>query len=261
MISATKTVTRKGRIALVVLAGSVCLTGAAVAAPSQPFTLASRFTPYRLGASTNLSAQAVFGVPGTIPLPATNVVGYGPAGLTVNVSGTATCERLLLEQEGPAACPLDSRLGFGGGTALVALGGEIVKSPFTLDFFLAPREAGHLSFLIYVDALSPVPLELVLVGKEVQGQRPYGFGVAVEIPLIATVPGASDASVQSAFFTLGDRHIAYYHEVRGKQQLVHVKGIVVPKTCRGSGLPFTFTVRFLDGTSSTDEITMACPRS
>ena len=161
--------TRKARIALTVLAGSLCLSGPAAAEPSQPFTVASRFTPYRLGAATNLSAEAMFGLPGTIPTPVTNVVGYGPSGLTVNVHGTAICERRLLEQEGPAGCPPDSRLGFGGGTALVALGRQVVKSSFTLDFFLGPREAGHLSFLIYVEADSPVPLELVLTGKEVQG--------------------------------------------------------------------------------------------
>ncbi len=259
-MSSTNTATRKARVALTVLAGSLCLPGAAVAGPSQPFTVASRFTPYKLGATTNLSAEAMFGLPGMIPMPVTNVVGYGPAGLTVNVSGTASCERRLLEQDGPAGCPPDSRLGFGGGTAVVALGREVVKSPFTLDFFLAPKEAGHLSFLIYVDSVSPVPLELVLAGKEVQGRGPYGFGLTVEVPLIATVPGASDASVQSAYFTLGDQHIAYYHSVRGKRQLVHVKGIVLPKTCRGPGLPFTYTVGFSDGTSSTNDFTMACPR-
>jgi len=193
-------------------------------------------------------------------MPVSNVVGDGPSGLTVDVRGTATCERLLLEQEGPVGCPADSILGFGGGTAVVALGRQVVTSSFTLDFFLAPREAGHLSFLIYVDAVSPVPLELVLAGKEVQGRGPYGFGLTVEIPLMSTVPGASDVSVQSAYFTLGGQHIAYYHAVRGKQQLVHVEGIVLPRTCRGSGLPFTFTVGFLDGTSSTDNFTMPCPR-
>jgi hypothetical protein len=258
-MSSTKNVTRKARIALTVLAGSLCLPGPAVAGSSQPFTVASRFTPYTLGATTNLSAEAMFGLPGTIPMPVTNVVGYGPSGLTVNVRGATTCERRLLEQEGPVGCPPDSRLGFGGGTALVAFGREIVKSSFTLDFFLAPRDAGRLSVLIYVDAVSPVPLELVLTGKEVQGRRPYGFGLTVEIPLISTVPGASDASVESAYFTLGDQHIAYYHAVRGKRQLVHVKGIVLPNACRRPGLPFTYTVGFSDGTSSTDDFTMACP--
>lgn len=67
--------------------------------------------------------------------------------------------------------------------------------------------------------------------------------------------------MESAFFTIGDQHIAYYHAVRGKQRLVHVKGIILPKACRGPGLPFTFTVGFIDGTSSTDDFTMACPRS
>jgi hypothetical protein len=259
-MNSTRTVTRKARLAVMVLAGSFCLTGATAAGPCQAFTLASRFTPYRLGAPSNLSAEAIFGLPGTIPTPVINVLGYGPSGLTVNVRGTANCERRLLEQDGPAGCPPDSVLGFGGGIALLALGSQIVKSSFTLDFFLAPREAGHLSFLIYVDAVSPVPLEPVLTGKEVQGRGPYGFGLTVEIPLISTVPGASDASVERAYFTLGDQHIAYYHAVRGIPQLVHVKGIVLPKTCRGPGLPFTYTVGFLDGTSSTDDFTMPCPR-
>jgi hypothetical protein len=260
-MSAKKIVIRHAQIALMVLAGALCQAGTAIAGPSQPFTVASRFTPFELGAATNLSGQAMFSSPDTIPMPVTNVVGYGPSGLTVNVTGTGTCERRLLEQDGPTGCPPDSRLGFGGGTALVALGGEVVKAPFTLDFFLAPREGGHLSFLIYVDAVSPVPIELVLTGKEVQGPRPYGFGLTVEVPLISTVPGAADASVQNAYFTLGDQHIAYYRAVRGKERLVHVKGIVLPKTCGGPGLPFTFTVGFIDGTSSTDDFTMACPRS
>lgn len=256
----TRTTNRKAGLSVMVMAGSLCLTGAAAAGLSQPFTVTPRFTPYRLGASTNLSANATVGLPGTTPMPLTKVVGYGPAGLTVNVSGTGTCERRLLEQEGPAGCPPDSRLGFGGGTALVAVGGQVVKSSFTLDFFLAPRQAGRLSLLIYVDAVSPVALQLVLTGKEVRGRAPYGFGLSVEIPLISTAPGAADASVESAYFTLGGQHIAYYHTVRGKQQLVHVNGIVLPKTCRGTGLPFTFTVDFMDGESSTNDFTMPCPR-
>jgi hypothetical protein len=255
-----RTVTRKAGIALMVLAGSLCLTGAAVAGASQPFTVASRFTPYELGAATNLSAEAMFGLAGSIPMPVTSVLAYGPSGLTVSVSGTATCERRLLEQDGPDGCPPHSRLGFGGGTALVVLGHDVVKAPFTLDFFLAPREAGHLAFLIYVDAVSPVPLELVLTGKEVRGRAPYGFGLTVEIPPISTIPGASDASVESAYFTLGDQHVAYYRTVRGKQELVHVKGIVLPEACPATGLPFTFTAGFIDGTSSTDGFTMPCPQ-
>jgi hypothetical protein len=251
----------KARIGLPALAGALCLIGAAGASGSQPVTVTPRFTPYTLGVATNLSAEAMFGSPGAIPMPVTNIVGYGPSGLTVDVRGTTVCERRTLEQRGPAGCPPASRLGFGGGTAVVALGREVVKSAFTLDFFLGPTEAGRLSVLIYVNAVSPVPLELVLTGKQVQGAPPYGFGLTVEIPEISTVTGAADVSVERAFFTLGDRHITYYRVVRGRSRPVHVKGIVLPKACRAPGLPFTFTVGFIDGTWSTDNFTLPCPRS
>lgn len=241
------------------LVGCVCLIGATLAWASETFTVSTHFTPYKLGAPTNLSASTVFKLTGAIPTPVTNVLAFGPAGVTVNVNGTGTCEKALLEQKGPSGCPADSRIGFGGGTGLVEIGHEQVKEPFTLDFFLAPREHGHLAFYIYVNATSPVAIELILTAKEVQGPKPYGLGVSVEIPPIPTLPGAAYASTESAYFTFGSQHVAYYHTVHGKQQLVHVKGVVLPKRCPQAGFPFKVTIGFIDGTQSTDSYTLRCP--
>jgi hypothetical protein len=252
----------RNRVRLVVLAlvGCGCLIAAALAFASETFTITSYFTPDRLGAPANLSARAVFAPSGTVPTPVSHVLAYGPAGLKVDVAGTGTCAKAALEQKGPAACPADSRIGFGGGMGLEEIAKEIIKEPYTLDFFLAPKEDGHLAILVYVDAVSPVSIELVILAKEVQGPKPYGFGVEFEVPPIPTLPGASYASVENSDFTVGSQHIAYYHTVHGYQQLVHVKGLIVPKTCPHGGFPFKATISFLDGSSSTDTYTAPCPR-
>jgi hypothetical protein len=253
--------THRARILLALLVSCGCLIGAAIAWASETFTISTHFTPYELGAATNLSAKTVFSSGGSVPTPVTNVLAYGPAGLTVNVNGAGTCAKALLEKDGASGCPVDSRIGFGGGVGLVEIAKELIKEPFTLDFFLAPKEDGHLAFYIYVNAVSPVSIELVLTAKEVQGAKPYGLGVTIEIPPIATLPGAAYASAESAYFTFGSQHVAYFHTVNGKRQLVHVKGLILPKRCPTTGFPFKVTANFIDATHSTDTYAIPCPHS
>jgi hypothetical protein len=242
------------------LVGCACLLAVAVAWASETFTVSTYFTPDKLGAPTNLYAKATFASSGSVPTPVSNVVAYGPAGLEVDVQGAGVCEKAKLEAAGPSGCPSDSRLGFGGGVGLVELAKTIIKEPFTLDFFLAPKENGHLAILVYVNAVSPVSVQLVLVAKEIHGPKPYGFGVTFEIPPVPTLPGAAYASVESSYLSVGSTKVAYYKTVHGRRQLVHVKGLIVPKKCPGGGFPFQVTISFEDGTSSTDKYTSPCPR-
>jgi hypothetical protein len=251
----------KTRVIVVALIGCAFLIGAAIAFASESFTTKIYFTPDKLGAPANLSATTVFALQGTtVPTPIGHVLAYGPAGLEVDVAGTGTCQKALLEQKGPSGCPADSRIGFGGGLGLVEIAKEFIKEPYTLDFFVAPKENGHLAFLIYAQGNNPVSVELVILAKEVQaGPKPYGIGFEFNIPPIPTLPGAAYASVETNYFTIGSQHAAYYHTVAGKQKLVHVKGLIIPKTCPKGGFPFKVTVNFLDGTSATDTYAAPCP--
>jgi hypothetical protein len=251
---------KKTRVIVVALIGSACLIGATIAFASETFTTKIYFTPDKLGASANISASTVFALNGsTVPTPVGHVVAYGPAGLSVDVAGAGTCQKAMLEQEGPSGCPADSRIGVGGGLGLVEIAKEFIKEPYTLDFFLAPSENGQLAFLIYAQGSSPVSVELVILAKEIQGTKPYGLGVEFNIPPIPTLPGASYASIETNYFTFGSQHVAYYRTVHGHNQLIHVKGIIVPKKCPSGGFPFKVTVGFLDGTSATDAYTAPCP--
>ena len=113
--------------------------------------------------------------------------------------------------------------------------------------------------LVYASALAPVGVEFVLVAKQITAPKPYGLGFSVEVPPISTLPGASDASVESAFVTVGGSHVAYYELVHGKKTLVHLRGMVVPKRCPSGGFPAEGTVDFADGTTLTVNPTIPCP--
>src|ERR1700691_4040390 len=179
----------RARVIVLALIGCACLIGAALAFASETFTTKLYFTPDKLGAPANLSATTVFALQGTtVPTPIGHVLAYGPVGLKVDVAGTGTCQKALLEEKGPSGCPADSRIGFGGGLGLVEIAKEFIKEPYTLDFFVAHKENGHLTFLIYAQGTSPVSVELVIVAKEVQaGPKPYGIGFEFEIPPIPTL--------------------------------------------------------------------------
>jgi hypothetical protein len=246
-------------VAPIVCASLIFTSGAALGSPTQTVTLGAGFTPNELGAPTNLSTTLTFASSAGLPDPVSDVVAYGPAGLSVQVHGVATCQRAKLEADGPSGCPAESRVGFGGGVGVFDLAGLPVKEPYTLDFFLAPQEHGHLAILIYADAVNPVAVQFVLTAREVHGPRPYGFGLAVEVPPISTVPGAANASVESSFASLGGANIAYYQTIHGKRALMHVKGLVAPATCPPGGFPFEAIVTFADGSTSTASYSSPCP--
>lgn len=236
-----------------------CACATPLPPPAQAFTLSASLTPDVLGAPTNLSTTMTLAEGDGVPEPVSGVVAYGPAGLKLEVSGLATCERTNLEVEGTRGCPAESRVGFGGGVGLVDLGATTVKESYTLDFFLAPREHGHLRILVYVDAVRPIPVELVLIAREVPASSPYGFGLAVEVPPIPTVPGGANVSVESSYVSLGASNVAYYRTVHDKRELVHVRGLIAPARCPRAGFPFETTVTFEDRTTSTGKYLAACP--
>jgi hypothetical protein len=251
--------TRKVRIFLVGALACLCPAIVGVAWAGETLSAHVTFSPDRLGAATNLSATALFHATTGIPTPIDKVTAYLPAGLEIDTRGAGTCTVAKLEETGPEACPANSRLGFGGGMGLLELAREIIHEPFTLDFFLGPKEGGHLVILAYVNASSPASYQVVVVAREVRAPKPYGIGFTFDIPPIYTLPGASNASVESSFFTVGDSKVAYFKRTHGRNRLAHVRGIVVPKRCPGGGFPYKALVSFADGTSLTYGGAIPCP--
>lgn len=245
-----------------VAGAGVMLTAGETPAAGQRLTFQARFSPDKLGASTNLalSAKLVSGTGGP-PAQIKKFVLYAPAGMEIDARGAGTCAAGVLQQSGPSGCPADSRAGFGGGVGVLELPSETIHAPYTLDFFFAPRQDGQLRLLIYASALVPASVEFILVAKQVPAPKPYGLGFSVEVPPISSFPGAADASIESAFVTVGGAHVAYYESVHGKRTLVHLRGLVVPGRCPSGGFPTEGKLDFADGTTLTVNPTIPCPHS
>ncbi len=241
---------------------AACVIVAASASANETLNVQARFSPDALGAPTNFSLTAGFvSSTGLPPSPITRFTLYAPAGMEVDARGTDTCAASALEQRGPAGCPADSRAGFGGGVGVVELPTETVHEPYTLDFFFAAKTRGHLQLLIYAGAIAPESVELVLRARQVAAPKPYGLGFSVEVPPVSTFPGAPNASIESAFVTVGGPNVAYYEPVAGRQKLVRVRAIVVPKSCPSGGFPTEGTVDFANGATLTVNSTIPCPHS
>lgn len=219
------------------------------------------FTPDRLGAAANLSIAASFALSADVPpSPIDRLTLYGPTGLGIQARDAGTCTEGVLERRGPVGCPADSRVGFGGGVAVLGLPGQLVREPFTLDFFFAAPNHGRLRLLAYASGVAPVSASLVVVAKEIPAPAPYGLGFSVQVPQVLSIPGAEYASVESAFASIGASDVAYFKTVDGRRALVHVKGLTVPRKCPFGGFPTRATVEFADGATFTVDPAIPCPR-
>jgi hypothetical protein len=250
------------RIVAAALLGSALLAVPASAQATETVNLHAAFTPNVLGSPTNASGSTTFtNTAGGLPSPITGFTLKGPAGLKIDATGTGTCNAGAIEAQGPSVCPKDSVAGFGGGMGALQLGTQIIEEPFTLNLFLGDNRPGHIVILLYVEAVSPVSIQLVFTAPVLNFPAPYGMGFHFNVPLIPTLPGASDASVLSAHLTIGATNVAYFKKVKGKRKLVHVKGLILPKTCPKGGFPIESDFTFNDGSSNDVKIKAPCPRS
>jgi len=219
------------------------------------------FSPNVLGEPTNAFGSATIGSTDLpVPSPITHVDVYGPAGVTLNLQGSRTCSREAIEKVGPQACPANSRAGTGGGEGAYEIGHEIVNEPYTLEFFLADSQPGHVALWIFLKGSRPVSIEIVFPATVITGPPPYGLGFSVDVPLIKVLPEASDASARTAFLKLGAHNATYYRTVHGKRKLFHVEGIVLPKHCPRGGWPVASSFSFEDGSTVMAKRTVGCPK-
>jgi hypothetical protein len=162
-------------------------------------------TGYILGHGTALKAE--YSISGTeyggFPPPLIGIDFYLPAGTKLHPNGFPTCPLPTLEPLGlgPKHCPKDSAAGPPGRvTGYVAFGDEIVPETASIEPFYAPN--GGLEFFTF--GHEPVLLEILSTGHYVNVNR-EGFGqkLIAQVPLVETVPGAQDASVEKIEVEVG----------------------------------------------------------
>jgi hypothetical protein len=184
----------------------LALTGVAEAAPTVTMKAeAVPITGYKhtgliFGAGAAVSAE--YTIKGTeyenSPPPLKEVLFYLPSGTKLHPSGFKTCPKSDLEPagQGPKACPSASSAGpVGEANGFVTLGGERVREKATIETFYA--EGGGLEF--YTSGHSPVSLEILSTGHYTNLNGGEGFGpkLIAEVPLVPSLPGAPDVSVET----------------------------------------------------------------
>jgi hypothetical protein len=160
------------------------------------------------------------------PPPLAGINFYFPRGTRLHTSGFPTCAKAVLEPsgQGPKGCPARSHAGpTGEALGYVTLGGERVHEHTTIESFYAP--GGGVEF--YTVGHSPVSLEILSSGRPLHLGGAAGFGpeFETEIPLVASVPGAPYASVEtievmagSAYGPTNPKKATYYGRLPKKGQ-------------------------------------------
>jgi hypothetical protein len=185
-------------------AASSALSASASAAPTVTFKAQAvpiagfKHTGNIFGAGAAVKAEYTISGSeyGGFPPPLIGVNFYLPSGVKLHTRGWKTCPASALEPSGmgPAACAKAHAGPTGSALGVVAFGKERVPEETTVESFYAP--GGGLLF--FTAGHSPVSLEILSKGHYTSLGGGGGFGpeLVTEVPLVETVPGAPDASVE-----------------------------------------------------------------
>jgi hypothetical protein len=234
-------------------APSVTVVGRAVPIPGFPHT----GNIYGAGAAIHAHVTIAGTEYGGFPNPLVGIRVFLPKGVKLDSSAFPTCAAATLEPSGlgPKGCPKGSQAGpIGKAEGFVAFGASIVPETVRLYSFYAANGG----FLFLADGHSPVALEILAHSVIVSEHGPGGFGPEYEgeIPLVETVPGAQDASVETIDITLGSA-------IRKHGRAIYYG--TVPRTCPRGGFKakaeFTFATfnANLPHETVTVPVTAPCP--
>ena len=191
---------------------------------------------------------------GGFPPPLIGVNVFLPKGTVLHPEGFPTCPLATLEPtgQGPKACPKGSAAGpVGKVRGVVAFGTKIVPEEATIESFYA--QGGGLEFFTY--GHEPTIIEVISQAHYVNASGLFSHELIAEVPLVETVPGAQDASVESISLKIGSA-------IKKNGKTIYYGR--VPKKCPKGGFPAKGELTFaglggLTQTTVTKNIKVPCP--
>ncbi len=243
------------------LATCIALLLTATAAASPEARLRVRFSPNQLGHSTNISFAIHIGAKHQpLPPPLTGIEIRFPRqlGFAISGLGLATCSTRTLELRGPSGCPRNSWMGQGHAYAEVPFGPETVGETATVSILRTTTTTDNIAMLFNVEAFQPVITNVILPGELQAGPGNFET-IHVNVPLVETLPGASDVSVVQLAANIGPHNLVYYENIHGHRTPYHPKGILLPHKCPRRGFRFQTTLTFVNGDTTTSQAVIACP--
>jgi hypothetical protein len=236
------------------LALALCSVTAGIAQASQTARLSAGFKPEKLGAPTSLSIGFQIFASNGLPSPLTGVQLSYPRnlGLATSGLGIATCQPEQLEEKGPAGCPANSQMGSGSALARFRVGPELFDETASIGVVAGPSSDGYVHMLVSATGISPVGARIVMSSVLKPGL------IALDVPLVPSLPEGEDVSVVAVRATLGG-NLTYVERVHGRTIKYRPKGVLLPRTCPRGGFPFAATFTFLDGTEASAQDRVPCP--
>ncbi len=198
--------------------------------------------------SGQLAGFRIAGGAGQVPPALTGVDLSYPNNLGIALSGLglATCTAAQLEASGVSACQENSIMGFGNATAEISLGSDVVGEPVPITILRAPDEEGHISLLFDAVGSTPLNTSAVFPGALLPAPAPFGGQVSIDVPLIASLPGAPDISIVRLHATLGPNGVTYFKPLEGRTIVYQPPGILLPNSCPRGGFPFAAQFSFVE---------------
>jgi hypothetical protein len=183
---------------------------------------------------------------GGAPAPLTWIKIYTPVGVKVHPRSFGVCSEAILSASGVEGCPRHSLAGWGEGTGFVTFGATRVPETATVQVFFRPG-----GVVFFIRGGSPALFELMSEGTILNAGPAFGQLFTGEVPLIASVPGALDGSIERLRIVIG---AAY------KQNNKLISFITMPKTCPKGGYTAKAELSFLNGETVPVTKKVACPR-
>jgi hypothetical protein len=240
----------------------VGLAPAGAQALTEHASLHASFSPDRLGAPTTIAfGFELSTAEGTAPPPLTAMDLQMPAGMnyTTTTLGLALCQPDVLLAQGVAGCPANSRLGSGSAYVEVPFGTGAGHEVPEIQAVAGPSATGNLNVLFYANGLEPVVAQLTFSAEVLPDTGHFGSQLAVNVPLVTSVPGGPDVSIVKVQASIGPRHLTYYKHVHGQLVPFEPRGVSAPERCPHGGFPFLAAFTFQDGSHATAQTAVPCP--
>ncbi len=226
------------------------------------------FQTNRLGAGTNATFHVDINTEdnaNVLPSPGTHARVRLPKGIVINpkpfLRYAKGCTKANIDAHGPGVCSLRSKVGGGTSNVSAFLGGELVRERATVTAYGGPLEHGHPVLNLYVFAVSPISVQIVIKAILVKepARSPYGYAFDADIPRIQTTPGNDDASIINFDVKVGAKTTVRVRR-HGRTRKVTEYLSYVPRRCPAGGFRWGGDFAFESGETSSATATTPCPK-
>jgi hypothetical protein len=183
---------------------------------------------------------------GGSPSPLTWIKVYTPVGIKLHPQEFGTCSEAILAAKSAEGCPKDSFAGYGEGSGVVTFGETRVPEKVTANVFFRP---GGLIF--YAVGLTPAFFEVMSMGTILDAGPAFGQLFTGEVPLVETVTGGFDGSVEWLKITIGAA-------LKKGNKLISYT--TLSNTCPTSGYMIKVELSFLNGETVPVSYKVPCPK-